>query len=183
MRTIIILAALFGLVFPLGAQELQWEELEKSTLISKRLFPPDLILECQREINLQPLQRTQILDAFRELQSGETADLQVRLLETTVGLDSLLTKALVDQTEALTQIDRILEAERLLKRLHLKALIEIKNVLNHEQQQFLTNVQEARKLVVEVAASGELKTGEDPNSGWFYVYPARARRPACGGSG
>jgi Spy/CpxP family protein refolding chaperone len=172
MRRIIILTAMLGLGSPLAAQEDPLQHLERSTLIARKLFPPDLILECQKELQLESSQLANLADAYRRLQSGETADLQLQLLEKTLVLDSLLSQALVDREAAFEQVDRVLETEREVKRLHLGTLIEIKNMLTPEQQDFLTGILEKENRV------GEIQMTE---SRVFLVLPSRRR--GCGGGG
>lgn len=103
---------------------------------AEHLFPPELVMQHQVRLGLTREQRTTITDAIKELQAA-VVDLQWRMQEETQRLEELLAGSSVDAAAALTQVDRVLEVERAVKRTHLGMLIRIKNTLTAEQQAML----------------------------------------------
>jgi Spy/CpxP family protein refolding chaperone len=103
------------------------------------LFPPEVIMQRQRELALTPQQRTTITEAVKALQSG-VVDLQWQLQDEQAKVHESLGRPTVDEAAVLAQVDRVLELERGIKRLHLQMLIRIKNALTPEQQERLREV-------------------------------------------
>jgi Spy/CpxP family protein refolding chaperone len=101
--------------------------------IARVLFPPELVMQHQLDIDLRPEQRTTITGAIQDFQK-KVVDLQWRLQEQSQRLVSLLEKPAVDQTAALAQVDEVLSVEREVKRAHITLLIQIKNTLSADQQ-------------------------------------------------
>ncbi len=90
-------------------------------------------MRYQQDIALAPEQRTTITKAIQDFQT-KTVDLQWRMQDQTQRLASLLSKASVDETAALQQLDEVLNVEREVKRAHIGLLLKIKNTLTAEQQ-------------------------------------------------
>jgi Spy/CpxP family protein refolding chaperone len=103
------------------------------------LFPPELVMQRQRDLALTPQQRTTITEAVKALQSG-VVDLQWQIQDEQQKLHELLALATVNETAALAQVDRVLDLERSIKKLHLQMLIRVKGALTHEQQEKLKAV-------------------------------------------
>jgi Spy/CpxP family protein refolding chaperone len=103
------------------------------------LFPPELIMQHQRDIGLTSEQQTAITDAVKALQA-QVVDFQWKMQEEQQKLAELLEQPKVREAAALAQVDRVLEIERQIKRTHLAALIRIKNTLSAEQQQQLRDL-------------------------------------------
>jgi Spy/CpxP family protein refolding chaperone len=103
------------------------------------LFPPELVMQLQRELNLTAAQRTTITDAIKALQSG-VVDHQWQLLDEQEKLHELLGQPTVAEAAVLAQVDRVLDLERTVKRLHLATLVRIKNALTPEQQKQLMDL-------------------------------------------
>jgi len=103
------------------------------------LFPPELVMQLQRELNLTAAQRTTITDAIKALQSG-VVDHQWQLLDEQEKLHQLLGEPTVAEAAVLAQVDRVLDLERNVKRLHLTTLVRIKNALTPEQQKQLMDL-------------------------------------------
>ncbi len=97
------------------------------------LFPPELVMQHQRAIDLTPEQRSTITQAITTLQS-RVVELQWEMQSETERLAELLSGAVVDRDAAVDQIDRVLDIEHQVKRAHLTALVEIKNALTPDQQ-------------------------------------------------
>jgi Spy/CpxP family protein refolding chaperone len=100
------------------------------------LFPPELVMQHQRDIGLTTEQQTAITDAVKALQA-QVVDFQWKMQYEQQQLIELLGQPTVQEATALAQVDRVLEIERQIKRTHLAALIRIKNTLSAEQQQQL----------------------------------------------
>ena len=97
------------------------------------LFPPELVMQHQGEINLQEPQRAALQAAIQQAQS-KFIDLQWRLSGEGEKLARLLQGPIADETQVLEQVDRILAAEREVKRTQIGLLVRIKNTLTPAQQ-------------------------------------------------
>jgi Spy/CpxP family protein refolding chaperone len=108
------------------------------------MFPPDLIMAHQRELGLTDEQKTYMRGEF-----GKTAarfnDLQWQLHDATEALGETMKAGTVNEQQALTQLDRVLETERQIKRLHMELAIKIKNNLTPEQQTKLQGIRQERR--------------------------------------
>jgi len=100
--------------------------------IANQLFPPELIMGHQDELQLQEKQRTAIRAEVVNLQT-HVVDLQWQLSEAAERLATLLRSTPIDEAKALEQADKVMGIEREIKRLHLGTLIRIKNALTQEQ--------------------------------------------------
>src|SRR5438270_2623286 len=101
--------------------------------LADAMFPPDMIMQHQRELGLTDEQktfmRTEINRAttrFNELQWQEQ-DL-MEALHTTMKAPQ------INEQQAMAQLDKVLDTEREIKRLHFGLNIAIKNKLTSEQQ-------------------------------------------------
>jgi Spy/CpxP family protein refolding chaperone len=103
------------------------------------LFPPELVMQHQGEINLQDSQRTALQTAIQQAQS-KFVDVQWKLSAEGEKLARLLQGATVDEAQVLEQVDRILGFERDVKRTQMGLLIRIKNTLTPAQQAKLMDV-------------------------------------------
>lgn len=101
--------------------------------LSKDLFPPELVMANQQAIGLTDNQRSAIQSAMRDAQS-RFVDLQFAVSGEMEKLGQLLAQPRVDEAAALAQVDRVLAAEREIKRAQLGLMIRIKNQLSAEQQ-------------------------------------------------
>ena len=101
--------------------------------IGRLMFPPELVMQQQQKIGLQAAQRTAITAAIQDVQA-KVIDVQWRMQEEMQKLVELLQATPVNESAALTQVDRLLAAERDIKRAQLGLLIRIKNTLTKEQQ-------------------------------------------------
>ena len=97
------------------------------------LFPPELVMQNQRQIGLSEEQRSAITGAIQELQA-RVVELQWRMQEDQQQLGDALAAARVDAEQALALADRVMETEKQIKKLHLGLLIRIKNELTPSQQ-------------------------------------------------
>jgi Spy/CpxP family protein refolding chaperone len=100
------------------------------------LFPAELVMQHQRELGLTAQQRTTITEAVKALQAG-VVDHQWQLQDEQQKLHELLAQPTVEEAAALAQVDKVLELERTIKRLHLGMLVRIRNALTPEQHERL----------------------------------------------
>ncbi len=98
-----------------------------------QVFPPELVMRHQADIGLSSGQREAITEAMSE-SYAQVVEAQWSIQAATEQLKSLLEGTQVDESAALAQIDRVMEAEQQLKRSHLALLIRVKNQLKPEQQ-------------------------------------------------
>jgi Spy/CpxP family protein refolding chaperone len=100
------------------------------------MFPPDMIMQHQRELGLTDEQR-----AFMRSEINKTTtrfnDLQWQLQDAMEALHETMKANLVDEQQALAQLNRVLDSEREIKTLHMQLAIRLKNKLTPEQQEKL----------------------------------------------
>jgi Spy/CpxP family protein refolding chaperone len=100
------------------------------------MFPPDMILGHARELNLTEEQK-----AFMraEVQKATSAfqDLQWKLQDQAELLHETMKSTSVNEQQALAQLDKVLDIEREIKRLHIGLAVRLKNRLTPEQQEQL----------------------------------------------
>ena len=101
--------------------------------LARSLFPPEFVMANQQAINLTDRQRSAIQGAMREAQS-RFVDLQFSVSGEMEKLKRLIEATTVDEAAVLAQVDRVLAAEREVKRAQLALLVRIKNQLTEEQQ-------------------------------------------------
>lgn len=96
-------------------------------------FPPELVMRYQNEIQLKKEQKETIISTMEEAQKKFTRlqwDLQA---EMTV-LQKLLSESTVSEPNALAQLDKVLDQERLIKKAQITLMVRIKNALTDEQK-------------------------------------------------
>jgi Spy/CpxP family protein refolding chaperone len=145
----IVLAFAFG-VLGVGvalAQEPQPDQPQKPRMppppppdmLNDSLFPPDVIMEHQRELGLTDEQK-----AFMRGEINKTStvfnDLQWQLQDAMEALRDTMKADQINEQLALSQLDKVLNAEREIKKLHMALAIRIKNNLTADQVQKLQNL-------------------------------------------
>ncbi|MFQ5889013.1 MAG: Spy/CpxP family protein refolding chaperone [Gemmatimonadota bacterium] len=129
----ITLMLLAGATWPAAAvaqEELPGED------FGRYLYPPELVMRYQRAIGLHEEQRATISDAVTELQR-QVVELQWKMSDAKQDLVTMLREPSVEEAEALQGVQRLLDIETAVKRLHLAMLIRIKNTLTPDQQRQL----------------------------------------------
>jgi Spy/CpxP family protein refolding chaperone len=103
------------------------------------LFPPDLIMRHGRELGLTDDQKSFMRG---EIQKTTTRfnELQWQLQDAMEALSEIMKSSSVNEQQALAQLDKVLDAEREIKRLHIGMAIRIKNQLTTEQQAKLRSI-------------------------------------------
>lgn len=105
------------------------------------VFPPELVMAHQNAIELQPEQKDSIRKEILSVQTQFT-ELQWQLQDAAETMRSLLGQPRADEQQVLAQLDKVLDAERQIKRLQIGLLVRIKNNLTPEQQ---ARLQELRR--------------------------------------
>lgn len=101
--------------------------------IGEAMFPPEMIMQHQREIGLTNEQK---MFMRGEIQKTTTRfnELQWQLQDAVEALSEIMKSSSVNEQQALSQLDKVLDAEREIKHLHIGMAIRIKNNLTAEQQ-------------------------------------------------
>jgi Spy/CpxP family protein refolding chaperone len=101
--------------------------------LSDLLFPPDLVMARQNAIGLTDAQKTYLQGEVMKAQ-GRFSELEWQLQEAMEGFIGLLKQPKADETQVAAQLDKVLAAEREIKRAQITLLVRIKNNLTAEQQ-------------------------------------------------
>ena len=101
--------------------------------LADAMFPPEMIMQHTRELDLTQDQKTYMRN---EIQQTTTRfnELQWQLQDAMEALHAAMKENAVNEQLALAQLDKVLDAEREIKRLHVGLAIRIKNKLTPEQQ-------------------------------------------------
>lgn len=108
--------------------------------IAGNLFPPELVMQHRRELGLTDEQKAAIREESIKASTRFT-ELQWQMQDEMETMASLMKGSSVDEQKALTQLDKILNIEREVKRTQLGLSIRIKNKLTAEQQMRLHDLQ------------------------------------------
>jgi Spy/CpxP family protein refolding chaperone len=97
------------------------------------MFPPDMIMGHARELGISDEQKVFMRG---EIQKTTThfLELQWQLQDAMEALHQTMKSSVVDEQQALSQLDKVLDTERQIKRLHFSLGIRLKNQLTPEQQ-------------------------------------------------
>jgi Spy/CpxP family protein refolding chaperone len=100
------------------------------------MFPPDMILGHARDLNLTDEQKA-FMRAEVQKATATFQDLQWKLQDQAELLHETMKSTSVNEQQALAQLDKVLEIEREIKRLHIGLAVRLKNRLTPEQQERL----------------------------------------------
>ena len=100
------------------------------------LFPPDMIMAHARELKLTDEQK-QFMRSEIQKTTATFQDLQWKLQDQVELLHGTMKSSSVNEQQALAQLDKVLEIEREIKRLHIGLAVRLKNRLTPEQQEEL----------------------------------------------
>jgi len=108
------------------------------------IFPPEMIMQHQRELALTEDQK---LFMRGEIQRTTTRfnELQWQLQDQMEALHETVKGNSVNEQLALSQLDKVLESEREIKRLHMEMAIRIKNKLTPDQQMKLQTMRQNQR--------------------------------------
>jgi Spy/CpxP family protein refolding chaperone len=101
--------------------------------LAEVMFPPEMIMGHARELGVTDEQKTFMRG---EVQKTTTRflELQWQLQDAMEALHQTMKSNSVDEQQALSQLDKVLDTERQIKRLHFSLGIRLKNQLTAEQQ-------------------------------------------------
>lgn len=97
------------------------------------MFPPDMIMNHARQLNLTDEQKAFLRSEIQKT-TASFQDLQWKLQDQVELLHETMKSPTVNEQQALAQLDKVLELEREIKRLHIGLAIRLKNRLTPEQQ-------------------------------------------------
>ena len=100
------------------------------------MFPPDMILGHARELNLTEDQKA-FLRAEVQKATATFQELQWKLQDQAELLHETMKSTSVNEQQALLQLEKVLDIEREIKRLHIGLAVRLKNRLTSEQQEQL----------------------------------------------
>jgi Spy/CpxP family protein refolding chaperone len=97
------------------------------------MFPPDMIMNHARQLNLTDEQKAFMRSEIQKT-TASFQDLQWKLQDQMELLQETMKSTSVNEQQALAQLDKVLELEREIKRLHIGLAVRLKNRLTPEQQ-------------------------------------------------
>ena len=97
------------------------------------MFPPDMIMNHARQLNLTEDQKAFMRSEIQKT-TNSFQDLQWKLQDQMELLQETMKSSSVNEQQALAQLDKVLEIEREIKRLHIGLAVRLKNRLTPEQQ-------------------------------------------------
>ena len=97
------------------------------------MFPPDMIMAHAHQLNLTDEQKTFMRTEIRKT-TATFQDLQWKLQDQMELLQETMKSPSVNEQQALAQLDKVLDIERDIKRLHIGLAVRLKNQLTPEQQ-------------------------------------------------
>jgi len=100
------------------------------------MFPPELIMGHARQIGLTDEQKTFMRSEIQKT-TASFQELQWKLQDQMELLLETMKSTVVNEPQALAQLDKVLDVEREIKRLHIGLAIRLKNRLTPEQQEQL----------------------------------------------
>jgi Spy/CpxP family protein refolding chaperone len=103
------------------------------------MFPPDMIMGHMHELNLTDEQKTYMRAEVQKATSS-FQDLQWKLQDQMELLHQTMDSTSVNEQQALAQLDKVLDIEREIKRLHIGLAVRLKNKLTPEQQEQLNKM-------------------------------------------
>ena len=109
--------------------------------LADSIFPPEMIMQHQRELALTDEQK---IFMRGEIQRTTTRfnELQWQLQDQMEALHDTVKGNSINEQLALSQLDKVLESEREIKRLHMEMAIRIKNKLTADQQMKLQTMRQ-----------------------------------------
>jgi periplasmic protein CpxP/Spy len=102
-------------------------------------FPPELVFLARDQIGLTQKQENVFRDRVEKMQI-HSEELRVKLERETAALAALANQEHVDEAAIIAQLDKVLDAEREVKHLHVGLGVAIKNLLTPEQQAKLREI-------------------------------------------
>jgi Spy/CpxP family protein refolding chaperone len=111
--------------------------------LADAMFPPDLIMQHTRDLGLTDEQKAYMRGEIQKT-TMRFNELQWQLQDSMEALRATMKANPVNEQLALSQLDKVLDTEREIKRLHFGLAISIKNKLTPEQQEKLHGMMRMR---------------------------------------
>jgi Spy/CpxP family protein refolding chaperone len=127
-REVLCICSVF--LFAVGAARAQQPDQDP---IGQSFFAPELVIQHQEAIGLSAEQRDYFKTEIRQAQLKFT-ELQWKLQDEMEKLVTLVKQPHVDEQQTLVQLEKVLAAEREIKKQQVTLLVRIKNKLTPEQQ-------------------------------------------------
>ena len=108
--------------------------------LANLMFPPDMIMSHMRELGLTDEQKA-FMRAEIQKTTASFQELQWKLQDQMDVLHDTMKSTSVNEQQALAQLDKVLEIEREIKRLHIGMAVRLKNRLTPEQQDQLHKIE------------------------------------------
>lgn len=105
------------------------------------MFPPELVMRFQNDIQLKKEQKELIIATMEESQKKFNR-LQWDLQAEMSALQKLLSEATVNETNVMAQLDKVLDQERQIKKAQMTLMIRTKNALTEEQRAKLNELKQ-----------------------------------------
>ena len=113
--------------------------------LQKHLFPPELVMQNQKALQITDRQRETIIDHIQAAQSQFTSH-QWKMQAEVESLAAMLEEPAVDEAAVVEQAEIVLHLEKQIKITHLILAVRIKNALSPEQQLQLQDLQRRHRL-------------------------------------
>jgi Spy/CpxP family protein refolding chaperone len=110
--------------------------------IAEQVFPPELVMRHQKAIRLSEAQKNALIAEVKRVQTS-LVDIQWEMQRALEPLVEQLGKERPDEPLALAQLDKVLAAEREIKRAHITLAVRLKGLLTSEQQRQLRELRAA----------------------------------------
>lgn len=146
---------LLTLCFLVGISSALAQQPPPNDPIGEQLFPPELLMQHQKEIGLTDDQKNFVKSEMVKAQ-GRFTDLQWELQTEVETMASLLKKDKADEQQILSQLEKVLNLERDIKKTQITLIVRIKNKLTPEQQAQLTEIKKSLQQI-EAMKRGTMK--------------------------
>ena len=113
--------------------------------LADAMFPPDMIMQHQRELGLTDEQK-QFMRGEIQRTTTRFNELQWQLQDAMEALHETMKAPQVNEEQALAQLNKVLDAEREIKTLHMGMAIRIKNKLTPAQQMKLQAMRNFKRM-------------------------------------
>jgi Spy/CpxP family protein refolding chaperone len=120
----------------------------------RNFYPPEMIMQNQEALQLTDEQQAYFKTEMRKAQTNFT-ELQWKLQDEAEKLMKVAKAQHVDEQQLLAQLDKVLNAEREVKRAQITLLVHIKNKLTPVQQAVLDNLRRNRSATPEARPEGQ----------------------------
>src|SRR5256885_8673083 len=115
---ILVIGIIFTVAFASAQQSPQPQQPPDHDPLAQFIFPPELVMQHQREIGLTDEQKAFLRGEIQRVTLRFT-ELQWQLQDAMEGLASGMKGGAVNEQQALAQLDKILDTERAIQHLHI----------------------------------------------------------------